>query len=113
MQAILYMINNQNNENCDKKNTEHDNSRIQTLLTKYKKVFQLKLSDELSLKKNFIHNIDTDNAKSVNQNTYSLSQMYMKKQQKQIKYLLKHELICSFFSSWDFFVIFVKKSESI
>ena len=36
----------------------------------------------------------------------------MKKQQKQIKYLLKYELIYSFFSSWNFSVIFVKKSES-
>ena len=63
---ILYVINNQNNENHNKKNTEHDDLRIQALLTKYKKVFQSELSDKLSLKRNFVHNIDTDNAKSVN-----------------------------------------------
>ena len=28
MQAILYVINNQNDENCNKKNTEHDDLRI-------------------------------------------------------------------------------------
>ena len=93
------MINNQNNRNCDKKNTEHEDSRIQALLTKYKKVFQSKLSDKLSSERDFVHNIDTDNTKSVNQNTYSLSQTHMKKQQKQIEYLLKCELIHSFFSS--------------
>ena len=38
-QVILYVINDQNNENCNKKNTEHDNLRVQALLTKYKKIF--------------------------------------------------------------------------
>ena len=38
-QMILYVINNQNNKNYNKKNTEHDNLKIQALLTKYKKVF--------------------------------------------------------------------------
>ena len=66
IQAILYVINNQNNENCNKKNTEHNDLRIQTLLTKYKKIFQSKLSDELFLKKNFIYNINIDNTKLVN-----------------------------------------------
>ena len=93
------MINDQNNKNHNKKNTEHDDLRVQALLTKYKKVFQSELSDELSSKKNFVHNIDIDNAKSVNQNTYLLLQTHMKKQQKQIEYLLKCELIHSFFSS--------------
>ena len=111
-QVILYVINDQNDENCDKKNTEHNDLRIQALLIKYKKVFWLKLSDELSSERDFVHDIDTDDAKSVNQNTYSLLQTHMKKQQKQIEYLLKHELIHSFFSSWNFSVIFVKKSEN-
>ena len=60
------MINDQNNKNCDKKNTKHNDSKVQALLMKYKKVFQLKLSDELFLKKNFVHNINTDNAKLIN-----------------------------------------------
>ena len=33
---------------------------------KYKKVFQLKLSNELSSKRNFVHDIDIDDTKSVN-----------------------------------------------
>ena len=72
MQAVLYVINNQNNKNCNKKNTEHEDLRIQALLTKYKKIFQLKLLNKLSLKKDFIYNINIDNTKSVNQNAYSL-----------------------------------------
>ena len=66
MQAILYVINDQNNRNHDKKNTEHDDLRVQALLTKYKKVFQSKLSDKLSSERNFVHDIDTDDTKSVN-----------------------------------------------
>ena len=93
------MINNQNNRNHNKKNTKHDDLRVQALLTKYKKVFQSELSDKLFSKKNFIHNIDIDDAKSVNQNTYSLLQIHMKKQQKQIEYLLKYKFTHSFFSS--------------
>ena len=60
------MINDQNNENCDKKNTKYNNLKVQALLTKYKKVFQSKLLNELFLKKNFVHNIDINNTKLVN-----------------------------------------------
>ena len=63
---ILYVINDQNNENHNKKNTEHEDSRVQALLTKYKKVFQLKLSNKLSSEKDFVHDIDINDAKSVN-----------------------------------------------
>ena len=80
---------------------------------KYKKVFQLKLLNKLFLKKDFVYNIDINNTKLVNENTYSLLQMHMKKQQKQIKYLLKCKFIYSFFSSWNFSVIFIKKCESV
>ena len=63
---ILYVINNQNNENCNKKNTKHNDLKVQALLTKYKKVFQSKLSNKLSSKRSFIHDINTDDTKSVN-----------------------------------------------
>ena len=65
-QVILYVINDQNNENHNKKNTEHDDLRVQALLMKYKKIFWSELSNKLSSKKNFVYNIDIDNTKSVN-----------------------------------------------
>ena len=77
----------------------HENKRIQKMLKKHRDVFQDNLPLKLLPERSFKHKIDTENAKSINQNTYSLSQTHLKEQKHQIEDLLKHELICSFSSS--------------
>ncbi len=46
----------------------------------------------------FKHSINTDNIKSININAYSLSQLQLNKQAKQIKKLHNKDLICKFIS---------------
>jgi len=46
----------------------------------------------------FKHSIDTDDIKSVNINAYSLSQLQLNKQAKQITELMNKDLICKFIS---------------
>jgi len=46
----------------------------------------------------FKHSINTDNIKSVNINAYSLSQLQLNKQAKQIMKLMNKDLICEFTS---------------
>jgi len=60
----------------------------------------------------FKHSINTNNIKSVNINAYSLSQLQLNKQAKQIMKLMNKDLICKFTSSWSFSVLFIKKKKN-
>ncbi len=60
----------------------------------------------------FKHSIDTDDIKSVNINAYSLSQLQLNKQAKQITELMNKDLIHKFTSSWGFLILFVKKKKN-
>jgi hypothetical protein len=87
-----------------------DDSKVKSLINKYKHVFWIELSSELSFNQDSDHHIDTENAKSIKINAYSLSQMHLKEQKRQIELLLAKELIQSFSNAWEFSIIFVKKS---
>jgi len=60
----------------------------------------------------FKHSININNIKSVNINAYSLSQLQLNEQIKQIIKLLNKDLIYKFISSWDFLILFIKKKKS-
>lgn len=63
-------------------------ANLQTLLKSFITVFQNDLSDELSLKQKSEHIIETENAASVNFNTYPLSLIQLNKQIKQVSEFL-------------------------
>ncbi len=88
------------------------NEWLQAVIEEFQSVFRLTLSDKLSFKQMFKHSINTDNIKSININAYSLSQLQLNKQAKQIKKLHNKDLICKFISLWSFSVLFVKKKKS-
>jgi len=60
----------------------------------------------------FKHSINISNIKSVNINAYSLSQLQLNEQTKQIIKLINKDLICKSASSWSFLILFVKKKKS-
>jgi len=85
---------------------------LQVIIEEFQFIFRLTLSDKLSPKQMFKHSINISNIKSVNINAYSLSQLQLNKQAKQIMKLLNKGLICEFTSSWSFSVLFIKKKKS-
>jgi len=60
----------------------------------------------------FKHNIDISDVKPVNINAYSLSQLQLNEQAKQIMKLMNKDLIYESASSWGFLVLFVKKKKN-
>jgi len=60
----------------------------------------------------FEHSININDVKSVNINAYSLSQLQLNEQTKQITELMNKDLIYESVSSWGFLILFVKKKKS-
>jgi len=89
------------------------NEWLQTVIEEFQFIFKLTLSDKLSSKQMFEHNINISNIKSVNINAYLLSQLQLNKQAKQIIELMNKDLIHESASSWGFLILFVKKKKSI
>ena len=62
-------------------------------------------------KRNYKHIIKINNAKSINLNAYLLLKTYFNKQVKQVIELLNKRLIHKSLNSWNFSILFIKKSE--
>jgi len=60
----------------------------------------------------FEHSININDIKSVNINAYSLSQLQLNEQTKQITELMNKDLIYESVSLWSFLILFVKKKKS-
>ncbi len=88
------------------------NEWLQVIIEEFQSVFKLTLLDKLSPKQMFKHSINISDIKSVNINAYSLSQLQLNKQTKQITELMNKDLICESASSWDFLILFIKKKKS-
>ncbi len=88
------------------------NEWLQAVIKEFQSVFKLTLSDKLSSKWMFKHNIDISDVKPVNINAYSLSQLQLNEQAKQIMKLMNKDLIYESASSWGFLVLFVKKKKN-
>ncbi len=59
----------------------------------------------------FEHSININDIKSVNINAYSLSQLQLNEQTKQITELMNKDLIYKSVSLWGFLILFVKKKK--
>ncbi len=88
------------------------NKWLWVIIEEFQSIFKLTLSDELSPKWVFKHSININNIKSVNINAYSLSQLQLNEQTKQIIKLMNKGLIHEFISLWGFLVLFIKKKKN-
>jgi hypothetical protein len=88
---------------------EHKEKGIQRVLDKYRDVFRVELPVQLPPEREFIHDIDTGDAKPMNTHAFRLSQEHLEEQQRQVEELLQKGLIRPSSSPWGFPVLFVEK----
>ena len=75
------------------------------------KIFKNDLFEQFSSKRSQNHNIDIENARSINKSFYELLHEQLTEQTIQIDYLMKRELIRLNTSFWKTFILFAKKKD--
>ncbi len=88
------------------------NEWLQIIIKEFQFIFRLTLLDKLLFKWVFKYSINISDIKSININAYSLSQLQLNKQTKQIMKLYNKDLICKSVNLWSFLILFVKKKKS-
>ena len=87
-----------------------NNKQLNQIICFFRQIFRNFLFNLLFSKRQNKHTINIKNAKSININVYSMFYLQFEKQVKQIRKLLNKELIRKSVNSWNFSVLFVKKS---
>ncbi|KAL1973787.1 hypothetical protein VTN31DRAFT_5347 [Thermomyces dupontii] len=83
--------------------------QVKCVLSKYERVFQTELPKELPPERLYDHEINTSDAKSMNVNTYPLSQIHLEELKCQLEELLAAGLVHPSASAWGFSVLFAQK----